>query len=135
MERLKRKLIFAAGGHASQLLRIMQDIAGDDADRRGGGMDALKTQFDQVLKEPRMKAYDTLAQQLSNLISVCRKALADQPHLEFLFNGLCASRAMTDILACSPYPQFRKLFQDISFDPAVSARELESQLAPGGTNT
>lgn len=41
MERLKRKLKFAEGGHASQLLRIMQDIAGDDADRRGGGMDAL----------------------------------------------------------------------------------------------
>ena len=41
MERLKRKLVFAEGGHASQLLRIMQDIAGDDADRRGGGMDAL----------------------------------------------------------------------------------------------
>ena len=41
MERLKRKLIYEQGGHASQLLRIMQDIAGDDADRRGGGMDAL----------------------------------------------------------------------------------------------
>ena len=41
MERLRRKLVFAEGGHASQLLRIMQDIAGDDADRRGGGMDAL----------------------------------------------------------------------------------------------
>ena len=41
MERLKRKLIYEQGGHASQLLRIMQDIAGDDADRRGGGMDVL----------------------------------------------------------------------------------------------
>ena len=41
MERLKRKLGFAGGGHASRLLRVMQDIAGDDADRRGGGMDAL----------------------------------------------------------------------------------------------
>lgn len=41
MERLKRKLVFEQGGHASQLLRIMQDIAADDADRRGGGMDAL----------------------------------------------------------------------------------------------
>ena len=41
MERLKRKLVFAGGGHASRLLRVMQDIAGDDADRRGGGMDAL----------------------------------------------------------------------------------------------
>ena len=101
---------------------------------KGGGMDALKTQFDQVLKEPRMKAYDTLAQQLSNLISVCRKALADQPHLEFLFNGLCTSRAMTDVLACSPDPQFRKLFQDISFDPTASARELDAQLAQASGN-
>ena len=42
MERLRRKLVFAEGGHASQLLRIMQDIAGDDADRRGGGMDTLR---------------------------------------------------------------------------------------------
>lgn len=41
MERLRRKLVFAEGGHASQLLRIMQDIAGDDADRRGSGMDTL----------------------------------------------------------------------------------------------
>ena len=41
MERLKRKLVYEQGGHASQLLRIMQDIAGDDADRRGGGMDVL----------------------------------------------------------------------------------------------
>ena len=41
MERLRRKLVFAKGGHASQLLRIMQDIAGDDADRRGSGMDTL----------------------------------------------------------------------------------------------
>ncbi len=41
MERLRRKLVFAEGRHASQLLRIMQDIAADDADRRGGGMDAL----------------------------------------------------------------------------------------------
>ena len=78
-----------------------------------------------------MKAYDTLAQQLSNLIAVCRRALEGKPHLEFLFNGLCASRAMTDVLACSPDPQFRKLFQDISFDPDASARELENQLASG----
>lgn len=93
-----------------------------------GGMAVLKKRFDQQLKEPRMKAYDTLAQQLSSLISVCRKALEGKPHLEFLFNGLCASRALTDIIACSSDPQFRKLFQDISFDPAASARELENQL-------
>jgi hypothetical protein len=95
----------------------------------GGGMDALRKQFNQQLKEPRMKAYSTLDQQISNLISVCRKALEGKPHLEFLFNGLCTSRAMTDILACSPDLQFRKLFQDISFDPAASAQELEAQLS------
>ena len=101
-----------------------------------GTMAALKAQFDQQLKEPRMKAYDQLASQISNLISVCRKALEDKPHLEFLFNGLCSSRAMTDILACSSDPQFRKLFQDISFDPTASARELENQLdqAVGASN-
>ena len=41
MERLRRKLVFPDGGHASQLLRVMQDIAAEDADRRGGGMDDL----------------------------------------------------------------------------------------------
>ena len=62
--------------------------------------------------------------------ALVRKALEGKPHLEFLFNGLCASRALTDVIACSPDPQFRKLFQDISFDPAAAAKELESQLAP-----
>ena len=93
------------------------------------GMGVLKKCFDQQLKNPRMKTYADLAEQLSNLIAVCRKALEGKPHLEFLFNGLCASRALTDIIACSTDPQFRKLFQDISFDPNTSARELESQIA------
>lgn len=92
------------------------------------GMAVLKRRFDQQLKAPRMKAYKELAEQLSNLIAVCRKALGGKPHLEFLFNGLCASRALTDIIACSTDSQFRKLFQDISFDPTASARELEAQL-------
>jgi len=93
------------------------------------GMAVLKRRFDQQLKTPRMKAYRTLSEQLSNLIAVCRKALEGKPHLEFLFNGLCASRALADIIACSTDPQFRQLFQDISFDPNTSARELEAQLA------
>lgn len=93
------------------------------------GMSVLKKRFDQQLKNPRMKAYETLSDQLSNLIAVCRKALEGKPHLEFLFNGLCASRALTDIIACGSDPQFRKLFQDISFDPNASARELEAQLS------
>lgn len=41
MERLKRKYVYPAGGHVSQLLRLLQDIATDDAERRGGGMDVL----------------------------------------------------------------------------------------------
>lgn len=93
------------------------------------GMAVLKRRFDQSLKNPRMKVYKDLSEQLSNLIAVCRKALEGKPHLEFLFNGLCASRALTDIIACSTDPQFRKLFQDISFDPATAARDLEAQLA------
>ena len=92
------------------------------------GMAVLKRRFDQQLRNPRMKSYKELSEQLSNLIAVCRKALEGKPHLEFLFNGLCASRALTDIIACSTDPQFRKLFQDISFDPTASARELEAQL-------
>ena len=35
MERLKRKYVYPAGGHVSQLLRLLQDIATDDAERRG----------------------------------------------------------------------------------------------------
>ena len=93
------------------------------------GMAVLKRRFDQSLKNPRMKVYKDLSEQLSNLIAVCRKALEGKPHLEFLFNGLCASRALTDIIACSTDPQFRKLFQDISFDPTTAARDLEAQLA------
>jgi len=93
------------------------------------GMAVLKRRFDRQLKNPRMKAYADLSEQLSNLIAVCRKALEGKPHLEFLFNSLCASRALTDIIACSTDPQFRKLFRDISFDPNASARELEAQLA------
>lgn len=92
------------------------------------GMAVLKHRFDQQLKNPRMKAYQELSEQLGSLIAVCRKALEGKPHLEFLFNSLCASRALTDIIACSKDPQFRKLFQDISFDPAASARALETQL-------
>ena len=99
---------------------------------RNGGMEVLKQRFNQQLKDPRMKAYDTLAEQLSNLISVCRKALEGKPHLEFLFNGLCGSRALVDIIACSPDPEFRKLFQDISFDASASAQELERQLTQMG---
>lgn len=91
-------------------------------------MAVLKRRFDQQLKAPRMEAYATLAQQLSHLILVCRKGLAGKPHLEFLFNNLCASRALTDVLACSTDTQFHQLLQDISFDPNVSAAQLELQL-------
>jgi len=100
-----------------------------DAAQSQDGMAALKRRFDRQLKEPRMKAYGDLAHRLGNLIAVCRKALEGKPHLEFLFNGLCASRALTDIIACSDDPQFRQLYHDISFDPNASARELEAQLA------
>lgn len=41
MERLKRKYVYPEDGHVSQLLRLLQDIAADDAERRGGGMDVL----------------------------------------------------------------------------------------------
>ena len=41
MERLRRKYIYPEGGHISQLFRLTQDIASDDAARRGGGMDVL----------------------------------------------------------------------------------------------
>ena len=92
------------------------------------GMAVLKQRFDHQLKNPRMKAYSDLAAQLSNLIAVCRKGLEGQPHLEFLFNGLCASRALIDIISCSSDPQFRKLLHDISFDPNASACALEAQL-------
>ena len=94
-----------------------------------GAMTILKSRFDQQLKNPRMKAYSDLSIRLSNLIAVCRKGLEGKVHLEFLFNALCASRALTDINFCSADPQFRKLYQDISFDPAASARELEAHLA------
>ena len=93
------------------------------------GMEVLRCRFDRQLKEPRMQAYARLSQQLSNLIAVCRTALEGKPHLEFLFNGLCASRALADIIACSADPQFRNLLRDIAFDPGASACELESQLA------
>ena len=83
----------------------------------------------QRAEDPRMNAYKTLSQQISALISVCRKALEGKPHLEFLFNGLCASRALTDIISCSPDPQFRKLFQDIFFDPNASVKAAEAQPA------
>ena len=92
-------------------------------------MAVLKQQFDRQLKIPRMKIYDDLALQLSNLIAVCRKGLEGKPHLEFLFNGIRASRALSDIIFCSTDPQFRKLHRDISFDPSASVHELESRLA------
>lgn len=90
--------------------------------------DVLKAQFEQQLKIPRMTTYDQLAKKLSNLIAVSRKALQGKPHLEFLFHGLCSNRALTDIIACSEDTQFQKLFEDISFDPAASANDLELQV-------
>lgn len=92
------------------------------------GMEQVKTHFAAKLRQPRQEAYQTLARQLSNLMAVCRTALAGKPHLEFLFNRLCTSRALTDVLSCSGDPQFRALFQDISFDPDASARALEQTL-------
>lgn len=101
---------------------------------QNGTMDVLKERFAQQLKDPRMKRYEELAEKLSNLIAVSRTALTGKPHLEFLFHGLCDSRALTDIISCSGDSQFRKLFQDISFDPDASARELEL-LASGSPGT
>lgn len=94
----------------------------------GGGMEVLKQRFDTQLKGPRMQAYQTLAEQLSNLIAVCRSALADRPHLEFLFHSLCGSRALADVIACSSNDQFRALFRDISFDPSRQAAALQEEL-------
>ena len=93
-----------------------------------GSEEQIKDHFNQNLRQPRMDAYSSLAAQLSNLITVCRTALEGKPHLEFLFNGLCSSQAVADIIACSPGKEFRELFQDISFHADTAAGRLMSQL-------
>ena len=74
-----------------------------------GDVEQIKQKFSLQLRQPRMEAYGRLETQLANLIWVCRTALAGKPHLGFLFNGLCSSREMTDIVACSPGQEFRQL--------------------------
>lgn len=88
------------------------------------GWETVKERFDRELRQPRMEAYENLAVWLGNLIQVCRAALEGKPHLEFLFNSLCESPAITDVLACNPNPEFRRLLQDVCFNPAAAERQL-----------
>lgn len=92
------------------------------------GWEAVKERFDRELRQPRMELYENLAVWLENLIQVCRVAFEGKPHLEFLFNSLCESPAITDVLACAPNPEFRSLLQDVCFNPAAAERLLLRQL-------
>ena len=55
-------------------------------------------------------------------------SVIDVDYVFYLPVYACLGRSRIFIIACSKDPQFRKLFQDISFDPAASARALETQL-------
>ena len=92
----------------------------------GNGWEAVKAHFRSELALPREEAYQKLTQQLSNLILVCRKALAGKPHLEFLFRNLCSSQSLCCIVATDPGSQFKQLFEDISYDTARAEQELDT---------
>lgn len=84
----------------------------------------VREKFDRELRIPRQQAYDDLAVQLDNMIRVCRAALAGKPHLEFLFNNLCESPAIADVLACQSDPEFRNLLQDVCFCADTAGEQL-----------
>lgn len=77
------------------------------------GWSRVKEKFALELHAPRMKAYEELALCLENAIRVCRAALDGKPHLEFLFNILSESAAITDVLACHPNTEFQCLLRDV----------------------
>ena len=79
-------------------------------------------------RAPRMEAYQRTGKAITNMLAVCRKALAGQPHLEFLFHLSTDSTAVLRILVSDDFPQFKELLTDISFDPQQTERELVEQV-------
>ena len=90
------------------------------------GWENIRSHFHAELTAPREEAYQKLAAQLSNLILVCRKALAGKPHLEFLFRSLCSSQSLCSIVAADPISQFKQLFEDINYSRASAEQELDT---------
>ena len=88
------------------------------------GWNRIREKFDRELRTPRMEAYEAMASRLENTIQVCRTALEGKPHLEFLFNNLCESAAITDVLACHPNPEFRSLLQDVCICMDTEGQQL-----------
>lgn len=92
------------------------------------GWEQVKTQFRDQVRAPRMEAYQRTGKAITNMLAVCRKALAGQPHLEFLFHLITDSTAVLRILVSDDFPQFKELLTDISFDPQQTERELVEQV-------
>lgn len=88
-----------------------------------------KERFRKEFREPRMEAFRRTAAAISNTLTVCRKALEGQPHLEFLFNAITDSPALLRVISQSDSPEFRELFHDVSFDPEAAGRELSRSIA------
>jgi len=85
------------------------------------GWERIRSRFARELKEPRTQTYAALSHTLENLIATCRAGLEGKPHLEFLFNSLCDSESLSDLLST---PQFRALLQDVCFDNEGEALRL-----------
>lgn len=93
------------------------------------GWEAVKQRFRKEIRAPRMEAFRRTAAAVSNTLTVCRKALEGQPHLEFLFNAVTDSPALLRVISQSSSPEFRELFHDVSFDPEAAGRELNRAIA------
>ena len=88
----------------------------------------VKKEFAAQVREPRMEAYRRTGTAITNILTVCRKALEGQPHLEFLFNTIADSAAVLRVLAGDDFPQFKQLLRDVSFDPEEMEKALAAQI-------
>lgn len=92
------------------------------------GWERVKKEFAAQVREPRMEAYRRTGTAITNILTVCRKALEGQPHLEFLFNTIADSAAVLRVLAGDDFPQFKQLLRDVSFDPEEMEKALAAQI-------
>lgn len=121
-------LAMAGGVEDRPAQSFLRECAVGDVDQPGG-WDRVRERFDIQLRQPRMEAFRRTAAAISNTLTVCRKALEGQPHLEFLFNTITDSPALLRIISQNDSPEFRELFHDVSFDPEAAGRELNRSIA------
>ena len=84
------------------------------------------------LSLPALDALQNAADSIEATASVCRRAMKDQPYLEFLVSGMMEDEAVAQVIGQSDLPEFRALAETYYLDTEQEAADLRRLLEAEG---